>query len=79
MTGRAVRSATHPPGDGAQNCSADGLRELVRSIHATSGLARVLHGYDLRRHTTYYYAVAARDNVSGVQGPPSRVATAKTP
>jgi len=33
---------------------------------------------DLRRHRTYHYAVAARDNVSGRLGRPSRTVTAKT-
>jgi hypothetical protein len=33
---------------------------------------------DLRRRTTYYYAVAARDNVSGRLGPRSKTAKART-
>jgi len=33
----------------------------------------------LRRHTTYYYAVAARDNVSGRLGPRSLVVKVRTP
>lgn len=33
---------------------------------------------DLRPHTTYYYAVAARDNVSGHRGPRSPFVKAKT-
>ena len=33
---------------------------------------------DLRRRTTYYYAVAARDNVSGRTGPRSKTARVKT-
>jgi len=32
----------------------------------------------LRRNTTYYYAIAARDNVSGRIGPRSRTASART-
>ena len=34
---------------------------------------------DLRPRTTYYYAVAARDNVTRRLGPRSRVARARTP
>jgi len=33
---------------------------------------------DLRRRTTYYYAVAARDNVTGKLGRRSRPAKVKT-
>ena len=33
---------------------------------------------DLRRRTTYYYAVAARDNVTGKLGPRSRTARVRT-
>jgi hypothetical protein len=33
---------------------------------------------DLRRHTTYHYAVAARDNVSQEAGPRSATVTART-
>ncbi len=33
---------------------------------------------DLRPHTTYYYAIAARDNVSAKQGPRSQTVTART-
>ncbi|MDQ3632444.1 MAG: fibronectin type III domain-containing protein [Actinomycetota bacterium] len=33
---------------------------------------------DLRPRTTYYYAVSARDNVSGRPGPRSRGVTART-
>ncbi len=32
----------------------------------------------LRPHTTYYYAVAARDNVSGRPGPRSRAVSVRT-
>lgn len=34
---------------------------------------------DLRPHTTYYYAIAALDNVSGQPGPRSRTVKARTP
>jgi len=33
---------------------------------------------DLRPHTTYYYAIAARDNITAKQGPRSQTVTART-
>jgi hypothetical protein len=57
-------------------------RSLCRgacSFDATElGAPITLNVTDLRRRRTYYYAVAARDNVSTLPGPYSKVVSANT-
>lgn len=56
-------------------CKAATCRFAVTEIDATISLTVT----QLRAHTTYYYAIAARDNVTARTGPRSQTITARTP
>ena len=74
-----VKQSRQPIRSARQFARADALCDGGCSFAVTEVDADItLTVTDLRRRTTYYYAVAARDNVSARPGPRSRTVAART-
>jgi hypothetical protein len=78
-SGYLVKQSRRPIRTSADFERAPALCQGTCSVDVTRPSATIsLRIKDLRRRTTYYYAVAARDNVTGQRGPRSKTVHART-